>query len=171
MTRQPLHSQQGHDEDLEMSSSSPQRIQLYNNNNGDPSTTVITISHGGPHPQDRHTALKKSSSSSYQNSRRRGRPSADWIHEHDQEQELMMLPVALAYRSYHLPGYGCCADWFQYFCNTHPLFGLCCHHKQHPVKYVHTILLGRQSMRMDGLGELLFGTRPMTDTCVLALLM
>ena len=43
------------------------------------------------------------------------------------------LIPALALRSYHLPGYSYCEDWRQYFCNNHPLWGICCHHKLHPV--------------------------------------
>ena len=46
-----------------------------------------------------------------------------------------LLP-ALAHRSYHLPGHGYCSDLVQYFANTHPLFGMCCHHPMHPVRYV-----------------------------------
>ncbi|KAL7575851.1 hypothetical protein ACA910_003169 [Epithemia clementina (nom. ined.)] len=45
------------------------------------------------------------------------------------------LMPALANRNYHLPGNGWCADWFQYFCNTHPVFGICCYHRLHPVKF------------------------------------
>mmetsp|Transcript_8739 Transcript_8739/g.21316 ORF Transcript_8739/g.21316 Transcript_8739/m.21316 type:complete len:474 (-) Transcript_8739:49-1470(-) len=43
--------------------------------------------------------------------------------------------AAMAVRSYHLPSYSSCADWVQYFRNTHPLFGMCCHHPLHPVKW------------------------------------
>lgn len=41
--------------------------------------------------------------------------------------------TALAYRSYHIPTYGWCEDWLQYFANNHPLFGICCHHPRHPI--------------------------------------
>lgn len=40
---------------------------------------------------------------------------------------------ALAKRSYHLPGNDWCQDWAQYFRNNHPVFGICCHHKLHPL--------------------------------------
>jgi hypothetical protein len=43
------------------------------------------------------------------------------------------LVAALGLRSYHLPGNNWCQDWFQYFANNHPIFGICCHHKLHPV--------------------------------------
>jgi hypothetical protein len=43
------------------------------------------------------------------------------------------LIPALALRSYHLPGYSYSADWRQYFGNNHPVFGICCHHRLHPL--------------------------------------
>lgn len=42
--------------------------------------------------------------------------------------------TALAWRAYHIPSYGCCEDWFQYFANNHPLLGICCHHPRHPIR-------------------------------------
>ena len=66
--------------------------------------------------------------------------------EPSEEDKLIM---ALAWRSYHLPGNGVCADWIQFFRNTHPLFGICCHHPLHPVRW---------SMRMLHLvGSVVFG--------------
>ena len=44
-----------------------------------------------------------------------------------------MLVSALADGAYHLPEYSWCQDWVQYMTNNHPLFGICCHHKRHPV--------------------------------------
>jgi len=46
-----------------------------------------------------------------------------------------LLIPALALRSYHLPGYGYCDDWLQYFQNNHPLISLVCHHRLHPIKF------------------------------------
>ncbi|KAL7528362.1 hypothetical protein ACHAWF_002533 [Thalassiosira exigua] len=40
----------------------------------------------------------------------------------------------LAARAYHLPGYNLIQDWLQYIFNNHPLFGICCHHRLHPLK-------------------------------------
>ena len=40
---------------------------------------------------------------------------------------------ALATRAFHLPGNSWCADWFQFFGNNHPLLGICCHHRLHPI--------------------------------------
>jgi len=42
---------------------------------------------------------------------------------------------ALAWRAYHLPGNSWCDDWVQYFANNHPLFGICCHHRLHPIQF------------------------------------
>ena len=49
-------------------------------------------------------------------------------------QEREELVPALALRCYHLPGYSYWGDLVQYMNNNHPLFGLCCHHRLHPVK-------------------------------------
>ena len=35
--------------------------------------------------------------------------------------------------AYHLPGNSYWQDLWQYFGNTHPLFGICCHHPLHPI--------------------------------------
>ena len=47
-----------------------------------------------------------------------------------EEKEIML---ALANRSYHLPGYGFCSDFRQYFANNHPFFGIFCKHPLHPI--------------------------------------
>jgi len=47
----------------------------------------------------------------------------------------------LAARSYHLPGNGWCGDWIQWMRNNHPLFGICCKYRQHPVGIGHRIIL------------------------------
>ena len=39
----------------------------------------------------------------------------------------------LLMRSYHLPGNNWTQDWVQYMINNHPLLGIFCHHKYHPV--------------------------------------
>jgi hypothetical protein len=43
------------------------------------------------------------------------------------------LVAALGLRSYHLPGNNLYQDWFQYFANNHPIFGICCHYRLHPI--------------------------------------
>lgn len=51
----------------------------------------------------------------------------------DEELARKVVPK-LASRSYHLPGYNLRQDYFQYMFNNHPLFGICFHHKLHPLK-------------------------------------
>jgi hypothetical protein len=46
-------------------------------------------------------------------------------------EELVQL---LALQSYHLPGNSWMQDWFQFMANNHPVFGVCCHNKVHPIK-------------------------------------
>jgi len=51
------------------------------------------------------------------------------------EEELARRIVPkLASRAYHLPGYNLRRDWTQYLLNNHPLLGICCHHRLHPLK-------------------------------------
>lgn len=61
----------------------------------------------------------------YQNRSERAR-------EAERELARQIVP-ALAARSYHIPGNNYCQDWAQYFANNHPFFGICCHHRLHPV--------------------------------------
>jgi hypothetical protein len=39
----------------------------------------------------------------------------------------------LALQVYHLPGNSWLQDWLQYMNNNHPVFGICCHNKLHPI--------------------------------------
>ena len=48
-------------------------------------------------------------------------------------EERMLVP-RFASRAYHLPGNSLFADWLQYMLNNHPLLGICCHHRLHPLK-------------------------------------
>lgn len=45
------------------------------------------------------------------------------------------LISALGNRDYHLPDNNARQDYFQYFANNHPLFGICCHNKLSPVGF------------------------------------
>jgi len=47
--------------------------------------------------------------------------------------EEILVPL-LAARSCHLPGNGWIADWCQWFQNNHTLFGICLHHRLHPLE-------------------------------------
>lgn len=44
-----------------------------------------------------------------------------------------LVPL-LAAQAYHIPGNSWGQDWRQFFANNHPLFGICLHHKLHPIK-------------------------------------
>ncbi|KAG7369135.1 hypothetical protein IV203_031878 [Nitzschia inconspicua] len=55
----------------------------------------------------------------------------------------------LALQSYHLPGNGWWQDWWQYMFNNHPVFGICCHHKLHPI--------GAKTRIVALIGTVLFG--------------
>jgi hypothetical protein len=71
--------------------------------------------------------------------------------EHDgrpsQEEKEMIL--ALINQDYHLPGNSYLADLYQYMTNNHPLFGICCHSRIHPIQ---------TKMRIVALlGSILFG--------------
>lgn len=48
----------------------------------------------------------------------------------EKKKELQRL---LAARSAHLPGYSWCGDWIQWMRNNHPLLGMCCKYKEHPI--------------------------------------
>jgi hypothetical protein len=43
------------------------------------------------------------------------------------------LIPALAIRSCHVPGNSVVTDFLQHMANVHPIFGICCHHRLHPV--------------------------------------
>ena len=45
-----------------------------------------------------------------------------------------LIPL-LARRSYHIPGNTWVADWCQWFCNNHILFGICFHNRLHPLEW------------------------------------
>ena len=53
--------------------------------------------------------------------------------------EDFVIPL-LARRSCHLPGNGWWADWRQWFCNNHILFGICLHHPLHPLEWWERVL-------------------------------
>jgi uncharacterized membrane protein len=57
------------------------------------------------------------------------------------EVENARLIQCLAKQAYHLPGNNSWGqDWRQYLCNNHLLFGICCHHPLHPLKWKIRIL-------------------------------
>ena len=62
--------------------------------------------------------------------------SSDSDRDSDEDSETNQLVQALATQKFHLPGNSWCQDWFQFFANNHPVFGICCHHRLHPIKFV-----------------------------------
>ena len=48
--------------------------------------------------------------------------------------EMDELVQLLALQSYHLPGNNWLQDWWQFMANNHPVFGICCHNRAHPIK-------------------------------------
>lgn len=65
--------------------------------------------------------------------------------ERAEEEELALkrkLVPRLAKRAYHLyDDSGWCQDWAQYQKNTHPVFGLCCYHRLHPIRLPQRVII------------------------------
>jgi hypothetical protein len=58
-----------------------------------------------------------------------------------QLEEAQKIVPLLARRAAHIPGNNYCQDWMQFMRNNHPLFGICCHHRLHPLRKGHRIIL------------------------------
>lgn len=56
------------------------------------------------------------------------------VEESTGDSERDKLVQLLALQSYHLPGNSWLQDWSQFMANNHPVFGICCHNKLHPIK-------------------------------------
>ena len=63
--------------------------------------------------------------------------------------EKEMIANLLYQRAYHLPGNTYMQDMWQHFTNNHPILGICCHHKYHPISWKLRIV--------NLLGSILFG--------------
>ena len=68
--------------------------------------------------------------------------------EREQALRQVIVPL-LAMRCYHLPGNSWCRDFFQYIANNHPVFGICAHHRFHPI--------GAKTRIVALFGTLIFG--------------
>jgi hypothetical protein len=84
-----------------------------------------------------------------------------------------VLVQYLALQSFHLPGNSYCQDWWQYMFNNHPVFGICCHHRLHPIKactrivaLVGTIIFG---LAMTNFFYLFYLSNPQFNQVVLTL--
>lgn len=83
-----------------------------------------------------------SASVSTQNTQRRMNEIHSRSNSPTPEEELARQIVPkLAARSYHLPGYNIAQDWMQYMLNNHPLLGVCCRHRLHPIKTRQRIII------------------------------
>eukprot|EP00536_Pseudo-nitzschia_multiseries_P009626 jgi/Psemu1/201163/e_gw1.273.16.1 len=88
-----------------------------------------------------------------------------------EDSETNQLVQLLALQAYHLPGNNWLQDWWQFMANNHPVFGICCHNKLHPIKacartfaLIGTITFG---LAMTNLFYLLFLWNPEFDRYVL----
>eukprot|EP00526_Cylindrotheca_closterium_P014186 CAMPEP_0113651538 /NCGR_PEP_ID=MMETSP0017_2-20120614/27479_1 /TAXON_ID=2856 /ORGANISM="Cylindrotheca closterium" /LENGTH=338 /DNA_ID=CAMNT_0000564231 /DNA_START=591 /DNA_END=1607 /DNA_ORIENTATION=- /assembly_acc=CAM_ASM_000147 len=82
-----------------------------------------------------------------------------------------LIPL-LAAQAYHIPGNSWFQDWRQFMCNNHPLFGICLHHKLHPIKsctrmiaLIGTILFG---LVMTNMFYLFYLSNPEFDQIVMS---
>lgn len=57
----------------------------------------------------------------------------DRIHQSLKQHDEILIPL-LAQRSFHLPGNSWREDWVQWMRNNHIVFGLCFHHRLHPIE-------------------------------------
>lgn len=57
----------------------------------------------------------------------------------DNDEEIIRHKLSV--RAYHLRGNSWCEDWQMYIKNNHLVFGMCCHHRLHPVRNKHRIIL------------------------------
>jgi hypothetical protein len=51
----------------------------------------------------------------------------------DNDDDDVAVVRLLALQVYHIPGNTWCGDWCMYMRNNHPVFGICCHNKLHPI--------------------------------------
>ncbi|CAB9531255.1 expressed unknown protein [Seminavis robusta] len=58
----------------------------------------------------------------------------DGLTEEEQRERDEIIPYLLQH-AYHLPGNTMTQDWWQYQTNNHPVFGICLHHKFHPLSW------------------------------------
>jgi hypothetical protein len=117
------------------STSDDDLVHSSNNNNNSKANDdlVITILPCAPAPP-RPSSLRSAASPLSVNERLRSyksRSSNQYIDPHSDPATLIPL---LANQVYHLPGNGWWQDWWQYMANNHPIFGICCRHKMHPLK-------------------------------------
>jgi hypothetical protein len=82
----------------------------------------------------RMSSLSYSSKMGKDNKNRDGLRANRSAEESTGDSETDELVQLLALQSYHLPGNNWMQDWWQFMANNHPVFGVCCHNKAHPIK-------------------------------------
>lgn len=63
------------------------------------------------------------------------------LQDEDDDEEEAVIRQKLSIRSYHLPSNTWSQDYIMYIKNNHLVFGLCCHHRLHPVTFKHRLIL------------------------------
>jgi hypothetical protein len=105
-------------------------------------TSTTSTSHHRP-PGQTSAAAKKNQrvDGNYSNRWNWNQTGAETDDDGLTQDELDQLLPALAYRSYHLPGNTSnTTDWCQYLANNHPVLGIGCHHRLHPIRWPVRIL-------------------------------
>ena len=91
---------------------------------------------------------------------------------YDDDDEESVIRHKLSIRSYHLPSNTWGQDYIMYIRNNHLVLGLCCHHRLHPVKFKHRLilLLGSLAFGLTVTNAVylyfLYGERDYDDTAV-----
>lgn len=60
---------------------------------------------------------------------------------HNDDIPARLIVPALAAKAFHLPGYTWRQDWRQYILNNHPVLGIFCHHRLHPLTCCQRLLV------------------------------
>eukprot|EP00553_Chaetoceros_curvisetus_P007779 CAMPEP_0204612750 /NCGR_PEP_ID=MMETSP0717-20131115/809_1 /ASSEMBLY_ACC=CAM_ASM_000666 /TAXON_ID=230516 /ORGANISM="Chaetoceros curvisetus" /LENGTH=206 /DNA_ID=CAMNT_0051624953 /DNA_START=12 /DNA_END=629 /DNA_ORIENTATION=+ len=60
--------------------------------------------------------------------------------DEDLEEELYLVRL-LSRKAMHLPHGSWCQDWINFMKNNHPVFGICFHHRLHPLKVQHRLYI------------------------------
>ncbi len=62
-------------------------------------------------------------------------------HENNEIDNEETIIKKLSLRAYHLPGNSVMQDWAMYIKNNHLVFGMCCHHRLHPMTFKHRLII------------------------------
>lgn len=108
--------------------------------------------------EDNTNVIKASAAEPSKNAKRLPSPTTTVATELEDQHDFSALvddseriPYYLAKRNYHLPNNSAAQDWFMWFGNNHPLFGICFHHHMHPLRLADRIVMLVTSL-LVGLG-------------------